>query len=90
MPIVQRIREFFLGKNHTLRHEMEKRAVTFIFASLGVITGLAWNDAFQSFIKQTLQLDTNSTLAKFFYAAFLTIIVVVLTVLIGRLFENKK
>lgn len=94
MPIFQRIREFFLGKSHSIRREMEKKAVTFIFASLGVITGLAWNDAFQAFIKQNLHLDTNSTEAKFLYAALLTIVVVVATVLIGRLFEsieeNKK
>lgn len=84
-----RLLEILLKNKNTLRHEMEERAVTFIFASLGVVTAFAWNDAFQSLIKYIFPLETSSLWAKFFYAGIITIIVIVITVFGGKLLSKK-
>ncbi len=75
----------FNSKRQSLKQELEERTATFIFASLGVVTAFAWNDAFQSLIKYIFPLETSSLLAKFSYAVIITAIVVIVTVFGGRL-----
>jgi len=54
------------------------------------VAGLAWNEAIKALIEYLYPLDKNSLLAKFVYAALITIIVVVFTTyLFGSKEESK-
>ncbi|MBI4053985.1 MAG: hypothetical protein HY397_01490 [Candidatus Doudnabacteria bacterium] len=59
--------------------EVRKRAAGYLVGAFGLVAGLAWNDAIQSFIAQLFPIQKNSVLAKFIYAALLTLAVVLLT-----------
>lgn len=54
-----------------------------ITAGLGLVAALAWNTAIQDLFKLLFP-DQNSLIAKFSYAVFITILVVVVTHRIGK------
>lgn len=58
--------------------EVRGRMVGYIGAALGLVAGLAWNEAITSLINSVFTLDKNSVFAKFVYAAVLTAVVVIL------------
>ncbi|MBI4159908.1 hypothetical protein HY504_01950 [Candidatus Wolfebacteria bacterium] len=59
-------------------------------AALGLVAGLAWNEAIKAFIEYFFPVSQNSILAKLTYAVLLTIIVVVLTVYLVRLTGKER
>lgn len=68
-------------KNDTqkLRKEVRSRTLGYIVGALGLIVGLAWNDAIKAFIEYWFPLGGNGIIAKFFYAAFITLIVIIVS-----------
>lgn len=71
--------------------EVRERGVTYIAAGLGIVVGLAWNEAIKSVIDYFYPLSSaNSIFAKFLYAVILTVIVVVVTMYIVRTPEKKE
>ncbi|OGF96560.1 hypothetical protein A3H08_04180 [Candidatus Giovannonibacteria bacterium RIFCSPLOWO2_12_FULL_44_32] len=73
-----------------LREEIKQQTKGYIMAGLGLVAGLAWNEAIKALIEYLYPLDKNSLLAKFVYAALITIIVVVFTTyLFGSKEESK-
>ena len=71
-----------------LQREVKIKLSTYITAAIGFVVGLAWNDAIKAFIEYLFPLQKNSVTAKFFYAALITIILVLVTAYILR--EPKK
>lgn len=66
-------------------NEMRERSMTYIAGGLGIVVGLAWNEAIKALIEYFYPLTSaNSLLAKFLYAVILTAIVVVVTMYIVR------
>lgn len=55
---------------------VKKQAFSYIIAALGLIAGLAWNDAIKLAIDALYPLPANSIAAKFIYAVAMTAIVV--------------
>jgi len=86
--IKKKIREEING----VRNEVKKRTVGYIATALGLVAGLAWNDAIKSLIEYYFPLSGQSVWAKVIYAALLTIIIVLISVYLTRLFikEEKK
>lgn len=82
----QRIKE----ESEALRSEMRERTLGFVVAAFGLVAGLAWNDAIKALIEFLFPLSTNTLLAKFGYAASITVIVVVATVYITRVLKKKE
>jgi hypothetical protein len=72
-----------------LKEEFRERAVGYILAAFGLVAGLAWNEAIQALINQLFPLQKNTFLAKFAYAILVTILVVVVSTYVMRLFERK-
>lgn len=68
-----------------LQKEMRERTLGFITAGLGLVAGLAWNDAIKALIEYLFPLGKNSIPAKFIYAVLVSIIVVVLSTYLMRL-----
>ena len=80
-------------QKNTLRQEFRKRIIGYIVAAFGLIAGLAWNEAIKALIEYLFPMDKNSLTAKFSYAVLITIVVVVVTVYLSRIFigeENKE
>lgn len=78
-------------KGERLSQEVKKQTVGYIVAALGLVAGLAWNDAIKSIIDQYVEVGRNTVLAKFIYAAFITIVIVTVSMFLLRLInkENK-
>jgi FtsH-binding integral membrane protein len=70
--------------------KVRERTVGYIAAGLGVVAGLAWNDAIVAFIEQVFPFEGNTVVAKFVYAVLITIVVVVLTTYLMRLFKKQE
>lgn len=74
-----------------LREEIKKQTFGYIVGALGLVAGLAWNDAVRALIEYFFPLSQNTLLAKFIYAAAVTVIVVIFTryILGGGTEEDK-
>lgn len=73
-----------------LKSEIKQRTASYVAGAFGVIAGLAWNDFAQSLIKALLPNSNNTLLAKFIYAAFITLAVVVFTSYIMRFSQDNN
>lgn len=81
---VRKIKE----ESEELRREVRKRTVTYITAALGLVVGLAWNEAIKAVIEYLFPLSQNTMAAKLIYAAVMTIVLVLVTVYIFK--EQKE
>jgi len=72
-----------------LNREFRERTMSFVVGGLGLVAGLAWNDAVKALIEYLLPLGRDSVLAKFIYALVISIIVVVFSVYLTRVLARK-
>ena len=73
-----------------IKREVRERTAGYIVAALGFVAGLAWNEAIKALIESFFpQGNANSVLAKFIYAILVTIVVVLVTVYLGKLFRKE-
>lgn len=80
----------FKSEGGRITSEVRERSMTYIAGGLGIVVGLAWNEAIKALIDYFYPLSTaNSISAKFVYAIVITVIVVVLTMYIMRAPEKK-
>jgi hypothetical protein len=63
-------------KKANLRQEIRSRTAGYIVGALGIVAGLAWNEAIRQLIDVIFPLGKNSIWAKFVYAIIITIVVV--------------
>lgn len=68
---------------------MRERTLGFITGGLGLVAGLAWNDAIKALIDYLFPLDKNGIAAKFIYAVLISVIVVVLSVYLVRWLKRE-
>ena len=73
-----------------LGREVKEKTTGYILAALGLVVGLAWNDAIKSIIEYVFPLDKNSILAKLVYALLVTIIVVLVSAYFIRSNKEKE
>lgn len=71
-----------------LSGEIRERTVAYVVAAFGLVAGLAWNEAIKAAIEYLFPLSKNTLLAKFIYAALITLMVVIVTVNLMKL--SKK
>jgi hypothetical protein len=79
-PNFDRIKE----ESEHLRKEVRERTVGYIVAALGLVVGLAWNDAVKALIESLYPAQEGGLSAKFIYALVITGVLVVATVLLVR------
>ena len=77
-------------KKRALKAELRERTAGYILTALGLVAGLAWNDAISSFIKYFFPLDTNGIIAKFIYAVVIKVIIVVISNSLLRIISSKE
>jgi len=72
-----------LGKGgKELQREVRRKTMTYIAAALGLVVGLAWNEAIKAVIEYLFPLGQNTMAAKIIYALLMTMILVFLTIYI--------
>jgi hypothetical protein len=84
-----KIEEKLISEMAKVRSEVRNRTVKYIVAALGLVAGLAWNDAIKALIEYFFPQDQNSLKAKLVYAVFITLIVAVLSFYLSQL-EKKE
>lgn len=78
------------GKGVELEREVREKTLGYIITSFGLVAGLAWNDAIKAFIDRFFSDPGNGLKAKFLYASLLTVIVVLVSLYVSRLFKVEK
>ncbi len=71
-----------------LRAEIRERTLGYMLAAFGLVAGLAWNDAIQTLIAYLYPLPENTLSAKFMYAVIISVVVVLISVSMSRLFHR--
>lgn len=78
-------------RKKTLKYEFGSRINQYIGAGFGLVAGLAWNDAIKALIDYIFpQEKAGSLWAKFAYAVIMTLVVVLITLYISRIFKKEK
>jgi len=71
------------------KKELRAKSFGYIFGALGLVAGLAWNDAIKATIDYIFPIDRSGLEAKFIYAAVVTLLVVILTFYISRFIDSS-
>jgi C4-dicarboxylate transporter len=66
-------------KDPALTGEIRERLVGYIVGALGLVAGLAWNDAIKSTIEYFYKVDGGGIAIKFIYALLITLLIVVVS-----------
>lgn len=82
----QRLKE----KGKEIEQEIRGRMIGYILGGLGVVAGLAWNDAIKAAIDKYFPTDKASIIAQFGYAFLITIGIVIVGIYLTKLTEKKK
>lgn len=72
-----------------IKREVRSKSIGYILTALGLVAGLAWNDAISSSINQLFPFGKNSAVAKTIYAVIITLLVVTVSIYLTR-FANKE
>lgn len=73
-----------------VRGEVGKRTAGYLSAALGLVAGLAWNDAVKAAIDFFIPASNGTIIAKFIYAAVVTVIIVLAMVGIEKWMGRKE
>ena len=77
-------------QSKTVANEVREKTVTYISAALGLVAGLAWNEAIKAAIEAYFPLGADSVTAKFVYAIAITLLLVVMTTLLVQLAKKTS
>ena len=78
------------GKLKEAQQDIRRRLFTYIATALGLVIGLAWNDAVSSLIKLVFPLGADSVLIKFLYALILTLVIGLALFSVEKLLNKEK
>lgn len=69
-----------------IKSQIKNQTMGYLTAAFGLVAGLAWNDAIKSLIDVLFPFEKSEILAKFIYAALVTLAVI----LIGKYFLKEN
>lgn len=73
----------------TLRESVKEKSFGYISAALGLVAGLAWNDAIKALIDSIYPNSGGGVAAKFIYAGIVTIAIVIAITYLEHLSKKK-
>ena len=73
-----------------LKRSIFMKSIGYVMVGLGLVVGLAWNEAIKALIEEIFPISKNTVLAKFFYAAILTAVIVVVGAYLVRLSKKEE
>ena len=71
-----------------LQQEIQEKTLGYILAALGLVAGLAWNDAIKALLESIFPASDDTIIAKFLYALLITAVIVILTSCLMRWFKK--
>lgn len=74
----------------SVRNEIANKTVGYIVTALGLVAGLAWNDAVKSAIEHFFPAEKGGISAKFIYATLITLVVVLISVYLVKITGKTK
>ncbi len=72
-----------------LQGEVRERMTGYILGALGLVAGLAWNEAIKAAIDYLFPLNKDGLAAKFLYALVITLVVAFAVYVITKFFVKK-
>ncbi len=84
------LKEKLKNESAAVKREVQKQLLTYVAASLGLVAGLAWNEAIKALIEYFFPATQNTLLAKFMYAAGLTLAIIIVTFYLTRLIKKDE
>lgn len=78
------------SESSKISREVKEKTLGFIITAFGLVAGLAWNEAIQSLIKSFFAVDKDTIWVKFLYAIVMTVLVVLITIYLARLFGKDE
>lgn len=69
---------------------MRQRTAGYVLTALGLVAGLAWNEAISALIKTFFPLDDSGLIAKFIYALIITAVIVWASLKISKWSGDKE
>lgn len=72
-----------------INKEVRGRSFGYISAALGLVAGLAWNEAITAAIEALLPLSKDAVWVKFIYAVIVTVAVVILVKYLERIINKE-
>lgn len=83
-----------LGKireeSQEIKDRIREQSAGYILGALGLVAGLAWNEAIKGLIEAIFSLEKDTILAKFIYAVLITAFIVAATIIVNSLLARKK
>ncbi|HYF10350.1 MAG TPA: DUF5654 family protein [Candidatus Paceibacterota bacterium] len=73
-----------------LQDELRERMLGYIITALGLVAGLAWNDAIKAFIEYVIPLGNGTLLLKFVYAMVVTVAIVIAAMNLSRFLKKEE
>jgi hypothetical protein len=73
-----------------INKELRSQTFGYISAALGLVAGLAWNDAIKNLIETIFPLSQDTIFMKFLYAILVTIAVVMLIKYLDRMINRPE
>lgn len=72
-----------------LEKEVFHRVMAYIVGALGLVAGLAWNDAIKALLDYLFP-QQNSLPAKFLYAGLVSLLIILVTIYLVRLMSDES
>jgi len=76
-------------QDKSITRQMQEKTVGYITAALGLVAGLAWNDAIRAVIDAAFPMQRSGVIAKITYASVMTIVVVVIGFYLAKLISSN-
>ncbi len=87
---MENIKDKIKDTSKEIRKEARQKTVNYMLAALGLVAGLAWNEAIKAFIEYLFPMSKNTILAKFIYAIAITIVVAFFSIYVTKLLNLNK
>ena len=68
---------------------VREKTLTYVTAGLGLVAGLAWNDAIRGLIEYLFPLTENTVIAKLVYAVLVTAVIALTLVYLERFLKRR-
>lgn len=86
----QKLREKLKSESANVQREIKKQLLTYVIASLGLVAGLAWNEAIKALIEYFYPASQNTLQAKFIYAMGVTLLIVLASYYLAKFIKEKE
>ncbi len=73
-----------------LKKEVTQKSLDYVLAAFGLVAGFAWNEAIKALIEYIFPLEQNNLVAKFIYAIALTLILVLVSLYLAKIFKKQN